>query len=121
MQVDYSKSYKNAEQNKMQSAYFDHSCFSIFTACCYYRTEEGELTTYPDTIMSESSVHSRIGAFSFINKILKVMEERINPIKKVIAWSDEMGAQFRSKFVFMLLSTIDQAFDVEWHYKDPWM
>ena len=44
------------------------------------------------------------------------MEERINPIKKVIAWSDGMGAQFRSKFVIMLLSTIDQAFDVEWHY-----
>ena len=41
------------------------------------------------------------------------MEERINPIKKVIAWSDGMGAQFRSKFVIMLLSTIDQAFDVE--------
>ena len=121
MQVDYSKSYKNAEQNEMQSVYFDHSCFSIFTACCYYRTEEGELTTYPDTIMSESSVHSRIEAFSFINKILKVMEERINPIKKVIAWSDGMGAQFCSKFVFMLLSTIDQAFDIEWHYKGPWM
>ena len=27
-----------------------------------------------------------------------------------------MLAQFRSRFVFMLLSTIDQAIDVEWHY-----
>ena len=118
MQVDYSESYKNAEQNQIQSAYFGHSCFSIFTACCYYRTEEGELMTYPVKTTSESSYHSRIPAFSGVNKILKVMEEKINPIKKVFAWSDGMGVQFCSRFVFMLLSTIDQAIDVKWHYNE---
>ena len=41
------------------------------------------------------------------------MEERIDPIKKVIAWSDG-----NSRFVFMLLSTIDQAINVEWHYNE---
>ena len=95
IQIDYSESYKNAEQNEIQSTYFRRSCFSIFTACCYYRTEEGELMTYPVTITSESSDHSRIAAFSCVNKILKVMEERINPIKKVIAWSDRIGVQFK--------------------------
>ena len=93
--IDYSESYKNAEQNEIQSTYFGRSCFSIFTACCYYRTEEGVLMTYPVTITSESSNHSRIAAFSCVNKILKVVEERINPIKKVIAWSDRMGVQFK--------------------------
>ena len=34
MQVDCCESYKNAEQNKIQSAYFGHSYVSIFTACC---------------------------------------------------------------------------------------
>ena len=29
-----------------------------------------------------------------------------------------MGAQFRSKFVFVLLSTIDQTIDVGWHYNE---
>ena len=118
MQVDYNQSHKNPEQNEIQSAYFGHSCFSIFTACCYYRTEEGESMTYPVTSTSESSDHSRIAAFSFINKILKVMEERINRIKKVNAWSDGMGAQFCSRFVFTLLSTISQEIDVEWHYNE---
>ena len=74
--------------------------------------------TYPATITSESRNHSRIAAFSCLNKILKVMEERIDPIKKVISWSDGMGAQFRSRFVFILLSTIDQAIYVEWHYNE---
>ena len=114
MEVDYSESYKNAEQNKIQSAYFGHSCFSIFTACCYYRTEEGDLMTYPAKISSDSRNHSRIAAFSCVNNILKVMEEKIDAIKKVIAWSN--GMEFRSRFVFMLLSTIDQAIYVEWHY-----
>ena len=50
---------------------------------------------YPVTITSESSDHSRIAAFSCVNKIIKLMEEKINPIKNVIVWSDEMGAQFR--------------------------
>ena len=59
MQVDYSESYKEADQIEIQSAYFGHSCFSILTACCYYRTEEGELMTYLVTITSESSDHSR--------------------------------------------------------------
>ena len=46
------------------------------------------------------------------------MEERINPITKVIAWSDGIRARFRSRFVFMLLSTIDKATDAEWHYNE---
>jgi len=41
------------------------------------------------------------------------MEEKIKPIIKVIVWSDGMGAQFRSRFVFKLLSTIDHAIDLE--------
>jgi len=117
MQVDYSESYKNAEQNEIQSAYFGHTCFSIFTACCYYKAEEGELMKYPVTITSESNDHSRITSFSCVCKLIKVMEEKIKSIEKVIVWSDGMGAQFRSRFVFML-STIDLAIDLEWHYNE---
>ena len=126
IQVDHSESYKKAEQNETQSAYFCHNCFSIFTAC-YYRTEAGDLMKYHVTITSESYDHSRIAAFSCVNKIVKVMEEKINPIKKVTVWSGGMRAQFRSRSVFMLLSTINQAIDVEWYYneahhgKGPWM
>ena len=73
---------------------------------------------YPVTITSESSDHSRIAAFSCVNKIIKLMEEKIKSIKKVIVWSDGMGAQFRSRFVFMLLSTIDHEINLEWHYNE---
>ena len=29
-----------------------------------------------------------------------------------------MGAQFKSRFVFMLLSTMDESFELEWNYNE---
>ena len=43
--VDYSKKYVNQEQQEIQSAYFGHECFSIFTACCYFGGTNGELVS----------------------------------------------------------------------------
>ena len=40
--VDYSENYKNKEQDEIQSAYFGHNSFSIFTACCYTRGIDGK-------------------------------------------------------------------------------
>ena len=121
MHVDYSESYKNAQQDEIQSAYFGHTCFSLFTACCYYRNKNSLLLeNVPITITSESSDHSRIAAFSCINTIVKHMEEKLHPekVKKVYIWSDGCASQFRSKFVFMLMTYFDQAHDIEWHYNE---
>ena len=35
VQVDFTESYKNEQQDVIQSAYFGYQSFSIFTACCY--------------------------------------------------------------------------------------
>ena len=43
MHVDYSENYVNVQQGEIQSAYFGHSTFSIFTACCCIRGEDGKL------------------------------------------------------------------------------
>ena len=39
LHVDFSGSYKNANQDEIQSAYFGQSSFSIFTACAYTNWE----------------------------------------------------------------------------------
>ena len=49
--VDYSENYSNKEQQEIQSAYFGHETFSIFTACCYFRGHEGKLKTKNVTII----------------------------------------------------------------------
>lgn len=70
--VDYSESYSNKQQGEIQSAYFGHSNFSIFTACGYFRTDEGsDLTKIPITIVSEANDQSRIAANTCISKAIE--------------------------------------------------
>ena len=108
VQCDYSENDKNLAQDEIQSAYFGLSCFSIFSACGYHRSE-GVLDKYPITIVSEASDHSRIPAFTCFNKVVEHMLEKINvPVDKVYPWSNGMTAQFRSRFIFMLLSQFDE-------------
>ena len=45
-------------------------------------------------------------------------EKRSQKVQKVIVWSDGMGAQFRSRFVFTLLSGFDTTMFLEWHYME---
>ena len=63
--VDCSESYNNTQQDEIQSAYFGQLNFSIFTSCSYYReAEQGNLAKIPIAVISESSDHSRIAAFT---------------------------------------------------------
>ena len=40
VQVDFTESYKNEQQDVILSAYFGNQCFSIFTACCYSKVSK---------------------------------------------------------------------------------
>ena len=51
--VDYSKTYKDQKQDEIQSAYFGHNSFSIFTACCYTRGIDGTLLNENFTVILE--------------------------------------------------------------------
>ena len=54
--VDYSENYENRQQNEIQSAYFGHTTFSLFTACCYLRKEvDGELVK--ENVTTQESLH----------------------------------------------------------------
>ena len=62
--VDYSETYKDNEQDEIQSAYFRKDLFSIFTACCCTRGIDGKLLNENSTVTSEATDHSQIAAFS---------------------------------------------------------
>ena len=74
--VDYSKNYKDKEQDEIQSAYFGHNSFSIFTACFYTRGIDGTLLIENFTVTSEATDHCRIAAFSSINLITDSLQKR---------------------------------------------
>ena len=115
--IDYSEFYKNKQQDEIQSAYFGQSTFSLFTGCVYHLNSIGDLAKRPITVFSESSVHSRIAALTCIDLVVKEVEKHIK-LTKAIIWSDGCTAQFRSRFVFKLLSTYRPDLLIDWHYNE---
>ena len=41
LSVDFSKNYANKQRHEIQSVYFGHECFMIFTAACYFNNIVG--------------------------------------------------------------------------------
>ena len=71
--VNYSKNYKDKEQDEIQRAYYGHNSFSIFAACCYTREIDGTILHEKFTVTSEATNHSR--TFSCINLIIGSLQE----------------------------------------------
>ena len=119
LDVDYSEKYSNIQQGEIQSAYFGHDSFSIFIACCYLR-KDVDLINENITIISEASDHSRIATFTCINKVFDFVREKHNlpPEVTLHIWSDGCAGQFRSRYVFALVSQIDSKVDVNWYYNE---
>ena len=88
--VDYAESYKNSQQNEIQSAYFGNSTFSIFTACCYRKSlDNGGLKKDSTVVVSNSKEHNRATALTCLKEVVEKAEQ-INVAKydKIIVWSD---------------------------------
>jgi len=102
--VDFAESYKNSQQNEIQSAYFGNSTFSIFTAFCYTKYD-GELKKDSIVVISESKEHDRAAALTCLKKVIEKAEAiNIASYETIYIWSDGCSAQFRSRFVFRLLT-----------------
>ena len=84
--ADYSKSYNNTQQDEIQSKHFGQRNFSIFTSCSYYcEPEQGSLAKIPIAVISESSDHFRIAAFTCTNAIVnELILLMTDSLKKVI-------------------------------------
>ena len=101
--VDFAENYENKQQSEVQSAYFGHDSFSLFTACCYTNTD-GIVENLNFVITTEAKDHSRFAAHCLIKKVIEIVRERINlgddQETIVHLWSDRCASQYRSKYVF---------------------
>ena len=118
--VDYSENYNNTQQDEIQSVYFGQQNFSIFTCCSYYgKSEQGNLAKIPIAVINESSDYSRRAAFTCTNAIVNEFKKRMqDSLKKVILRSDGCSSQFRSKYVFGLMTRFDKSVQLELHYNE---
>ena len=99
--------------------YFGQQNFSIFTSCSYYHNSgEDNLTKVPMAGISESNDNSRIAAFSCIVTIVDELKKLMGELCNVILWSDGCSSQFRSEFVFAVLTHFDRNIALQWNYDE---
>ena len=115
LHIDYSESY-DTQQDEIQRAYFGNLIFSIFTVCGYILNNGRELSKRSVAVVGKSSDHSRIAALTCVDMVLKIKKE--TEVKKLIVWSDGCASQFRSRFVFKLLSLYRPELLLEWNYNE---
>ena len=70
--VDYTESYKNSQQNEIQSAYFGNSTFNIFTACCHTKSlDKGGRKKDSIVVVNDSKEHNRAAALTYLKKVVE--------------------------------------------------
>ena len=119
--VDYSESYKNKQQREIQSAYFSHTTFSICSACCYCFDATNNRDCKLTAITSDFPDHSRAPGITRVLKVIEHLREKHQHLPltiNAIILSDGSSAQFRSRFVFKLLSTVDASLNITWCYSE---
>ena len=117
--VDFAESYKNTQQNAIQSAYFGAECFSIFTAVGYSKDEDNALVHDNVIVVSEVSDHSRIGSLTCLDKVVAEIEaKRGKKFDEIIVWSDGCTAQFRSRYIFFMLTRMFPGKYLRWFYNE---
>ena len=114
--VDFARNYDNKQASEIQSAYFGHDTFTLYTVYCYEKGPDGELEPYSMAIVSNESNHDRNVSFTTNQIIIDNLRERNPELKSVYFWSDGCARQFRSKFVFKSLMLYPKNIQLSWDY-----
>ena len=120
--VDFAENYQNKQQSEIQSAYFGHTSFSLFTACCYTRNVvSNEIDNHNIMVVTEASDHSRIAAHCLIQRVVEEVRKKIgnrDDTLTVHLWSDGCASQFRSRYVFHLTTVFPESYRVIRYYNE---
>ena len=99
LSVDFSCNYNNTQKHEIQSAYFGHGAFTIYTALCYSKeciNDQSEtdldsgLNVLYVAIVSSETVHKRNVAIACNRKLLEVVQHQLKHIETVYFWSDAL-------------------------------
>ena len=103
--VDFTVKYRNDQQNEIRSAYFENQSFLLFTSRCYFKVAASEIRNKSAVVVTKNSDHNRIASMSYLKKMIDTVETECGKsFTNVVLWSDGMGTQFRSRFIFQLLA-----------------
>ena len=105
LHVHFAKSYKNDQQDAIQSTYFRNQCFMIFTAYCYAKIPNDDVRNDNVIVVTERSEQDRVASMSCLQRFIYTIEHmHEKTYENFYVWSDRMGSQFRSRYIFKLLA-----------------
>ena len=114
--VEFSKNYENKQRNEIQSAYFGHEMFMLYTAACHFKqpfpngkhNPEFDLYILSVVIVSNETHHERDIAYCCNTKLLNFVLDKSPATNRIFFWSDGCASQFRSRYVFYSLLSYPQ-------------
>ena len=94
--------------------------FSLFTSCCYYKGTDNTLQQKSIVVVTENSDHNRVTSMSSLKRVVETVENEVRKtFSRLIVWSNDMSAQFRSRFVFKLSAgTLFPDKSMSWFYNE---
>ena len=104
VQVDFSENYCNTQKDEIQSAYFGHENFTLYTVCVWY-AEADEIKSKTYCIISDCLSHDKFLALHFNKLIIERIRQLVPNLEQVHFWSDGCASQFKSKYCFYFLAT----------------
>ena len=116
--VDFAESYRNDNENEIQSDYSGNQSFLLFTSCCYFKGATSEIGNKIVVVVTENLDHNRITSMNCLKKLIDTVETECGKsFTNVVLWSGGMGIQFRSRFIFELLAgTMFLEKSLSWFY-----
>ena len=97
--VDFAESYRNDQQNN-----FVNQTYLLSTSWCYFKGATSEIRNKSVVVMTKNSDHKRITSMNCLKVIDTVKTECVKSSTNAVLWSDGMGTQFRSRFIFEILA-----------------
>ena len=57
---DFAETYRNDQQNEIQSAYFENESFPLFPSCCFFKGATSQIRNKRIVMVNENSDHNRL-------------------------------------------------------------
>ena len=110
LQVDFSENYTCKFQDEIQSAHWNQSQVSLFTAAVWF---DGKL--HPKVIASDNLNHSKETVLAYMDFLL---ENIPSTVETVSIWSDGASSQFKNKYIAAAIPILQEKhkLKIRWNY-----
>ena len=70
------RNYDNKQASEVQSAYFGHNTFTLYTVCAYLKDKDGSLDSFPLGVVSNEANHDRNVSFTINQIVIDTLRNR---------------------------------------------